>query len=200
MAPKAADPLTRERLIEAATEIMLSKGLEATRVDAVCELAGLSKGAFFHYFADKQELASAVLEAWVARGSSMFANAPFMKAKTAEARLYGYIDLVGMAVTQMPVMGCMVGVISQECATHNDPLRTQCAAAFKGWQADVKALLKAAAPKHISAKQLDALAAHFLAIFEGALILARAYNDTSIVSHQLKLYKELLRYSFASKP
>jgi TetR/AcrR family transcriptional regulator, transcriptional repressor for nem operon len=194
-----ADSQTRAKLIDAATELMLSKGLAATRVDAICELAGLSKGAFFHYFADKQELAIAVLESWVARSASLFADAPFVKAKSAEARLHGYIDFVGMAVQQMPVMGCMVGVISQECAATNPPLREQCAIAFRDWQADIRVLLKDAAPKHVNARQLDVLAQHFLVIFEGALILARANNDPSLVAHQLKLYKDLLRYSFALK-
>jgi TetR/AcrR family transcriptional regulator, transcriptional repressor for nem operon len=197
MAPKTADSGTRERLIDAATQLMLSQGLAATRIDGICELAGLSKGAFFHYFASKQELASAVLKAWVERGASLFDNAPFMQALTPTDRLYGYIDFVGQATMRMPLVGCMVGILSVESSSTDQALREECSSAFKQWAADIKALLKAAAPRHVNARQLNALAQHFLAVFEGALVLARAHADPGIVERQLSLFKDLVRFAFA---
>jgi TetR/AcrR family transcriptional regulator, transcriptional repressor for nem operon len=199
MAPKAADPQTRDRLIAAATEIILIQGLAAARIDGVCERAGLSKGAFFHYFGSKQELAAEVLKAWIERGASLFENAPFMQAHTAEGRLYGYIDLVGQATTQMPVLGCLVGILSVESAHTDQALRENCSVAFHNWAKDIHAMLKAAAPKHVKPRELDALASHFLAVFEGSLILARAHKDPAIVIRQLMLYKDLVRFSFTSK-
>lgn len=196
MAPRAADPQTRQRLIEAATGIMLSQGLAAARVDAICELAGLSKGAFFHYFESKQDLAGAVLQAWVERGAKLFENAPFLQASTPLERLFGYIDFVGQATLQMPVAGCMVGMLSVESSQTDDVLREKCSTVFKGWALDIKAMLQAAAPKHVDAHQLDTLASHFLVVFEGALVLARAHADAALVPQQLALYKELIRLTF----
>jgi len=57
--PRTADSATREPLVAAAVRLMLTKGYVATTVDDVCASARLTKGAFFHYFEDKEALAQA---------------------------------------------------------------------------------------------------------------------------------------------
>jgi TetR/AcrR family transcriptional regulator, transcriptional repressor for nem operon len=96
----------------------------------------------------------------------------------------------------MPVVGCMVGILSLESAHTDQALRGSCSLAFQNWARDIKAMLKAAAPPHVKTRQLDALASHFLAVFEGSLVLARAHNDPAIVTRQLALYKDFVRFSF----
>jgi TetR/AcrR family transcriptional repressor of nem operon len=43
---KAPSP-ARDKLLEAAQELMLAKGYEATSVDEICAAAGPTKGSFF---------------------------------------------------------------------------------------------------------------------------------------------------------
>jgi AcrR family transcriptional regulator len=61
---------TRQRLLDAAAEVFAEVGLDATSVEAVCERAGFTRGAFYSNFASKEEmfleLAAAVSEARVA--------------------------------------------------------------------------------------------------------------------------------------
>lgn len=61
---------TRQRLLDAATEVFAEVGLDATSVEAVCERAGFTRGAFYSNFASKEEmfleLAAAVTRARVA--------------------------------------------------------------------------------------------------------------------------------------
>lgn len=47
---------TRERLLEAAREMFVKKGLSATSVEAIAEAAGYTRGAFYSNFDDKPEL------------------------------------------------------------------------------------------------------------------------------------------------
>lgn len=47
---------TRERLIEAASELFVRNGYADTSLDAVVERAGVTKGALYHHFADKRAL------------------------------------------------------------------------------------------------------------------------------------------------
>ena len=63
---RTANPKTRDSLMEAAFGLVRRQGLAATRVDEICAAAGVSKGAFFHHFRSKDELAAAVM--WTARG------------------------------------------------------------------------------------------------------------------------------------
>ncbi|HEY2833050.1 MAG TPA: TetR/AcrR family transcriptional regulator [Sporichthyaceae bacterium] len=56
----------REQFVSAAREAAAQRGYRALTVDDVCAAAGLSKGAFYAYFAAKQDLLSAMLEAEIA--------------------------------------------------------------------------------------------------------------------------------------
>jgi AcrR family transcriptional regulator len=52
----------RQRLIDAAWRRIASAGYRETTVDDVCDEAGVSKGAFYGYFATKQDLFLALLD------------------------------------------------------------------------------------------------------------------------------------------
>lgn len=51
---------TVEDLLAAARGLFATEGYAATSLDAVCERAGVTKGALYHHFAGKQQLFSAV--------------------------------------------------------------------------------------------------------------------------------------------
>lgn len=57
----AAKQETREALLQAATALFHSEGLDAS-LDAVCARAGYTRGAFYVHFRDRDELISAVIE------------------------------------------------------------------------------------------------------------------------------------------
>lgn len=52
----------RERILEAAEQLIIEGGLGQLSVDAVLARAGLSKGAFFHHFESKDALLAALIE------------------------------------------------------------------------------------------------------------------------------------------
>lgn len=58
---------TRQRLFEAAAELFQQRGIGAASIDAITEAAGLTRGAFYSNFADKNELIVAMLEDHVDR-------------------------------------------------------------------------------------------------------------------------------------
>lgn len=47
---------TRERLLDAAFDLFAEDGVDATSIEAVCERAGFTRGAFYSNFASKHEL------------------------------------------------------------------------------------------------------------------------------------------------
>lgn len=53
---------TRARLLDAAAEVFAETGLDAASVEAVCERAGFTRGAFYSNFASKDELFLALVE------------------------------------------------------------------------------------------------------------------------------------------
>src|SRR5689334_16669129 len=53
---------TRERILEAASELFYRQGVTATGLDQVSTASRTGKGQLYHYFADKRELVHAVVE------------------------------------------------------------------------------------------------------------------------------------------
>lgn len=57
--------LTRQKLLDAALRCFAEQGFDATGVAMICELAEVSKGAFYHHFNSKQEIFLALMQAWL---------------------------------------------------------------------------------------------------------------------------------------
>ena len=54
--------LTRTRLLDAATAVFAERGFGDTSVEAICDRAGYTRGAFYSNFADKDEVVLELLE------------------------------------------------------------------------------------------------------------------------------------------
>ncbi|GAA0930962.1 TetR/AcrR family transcriptional regulator [Nonomuraea longicatena] len=57
----------RERILDAVEEMLVSRGADAIRLDAVAAQAGVSKGGLLHHFRSKQALLEGVLARQVGR-------------------------------------------------------------------------------------------------------------------------------------
>ncbi|MBJ7610290.1 MAG: TetR/AcrR family transcriptional regulator [Candidatus Dormibacteraeota bacterium] len=56
---------TRERIIEAATEVFARRGVHGTRVADIAERAGIAYGLVYHHFRNKEEILTAIFaERW----------------------------------------------------------------------------------------------------------------------------------------
>ncbi len=53
---------TREKLLKAGAELFAREGLDGPSLDAICERAGYTRGAFYVHFADRDEFMVAVMD------------------------------------------------------------------------------------------------------------------------------------------
>ncbi len=56
---------TRHRILEAATHLFSKTGYDATGVAEICQVAGVSKGAFYHHFPTKQAVFLQLLDSYL---------------------------------------------------------------------------------------------------------------------------------------
>ncbi|HEU4457819.1 MAG TPA: TetR/AcrR family transcriptional regulator [Methylibium sp.] len=56
--------LTRERWIEAATEVLVDQGIDHVRVDVLARQMAVTRGSFYWHFKDREELLAGVLRSW----------------------------------------------------------------------------------------------------------------------------------------
>ena len=194
------DSPTREKLLDAAQELMLAKGFTATSVDEVCTAAGVTKGSFFHYFEGKEHLGCVVAERFFASRRQFFLSAPFRQKKDPLDRVFGFIDfLIDMSRGPQGGKGCLLGTFVQELSQTHPKIRDVCATCFEAQAETFRLDLDEAKAKYAPKARWDprSLAEHLLAVMQGAMILAKAKQDPSAIEASAKHYREYLKFVFA---
>lgn len=206
MSSRKTRPDTREALLGAARGLFLRQGFTATGIDEICAAAGITKGALFHYFESKESLGQAALERWVADGMRAFGSGQYLQEPDPLKRALGFVDFA-IELSRMGPPGCIVGIFAQELAPTNDAVRATCAVSFSDWIGNFEKLIADAKAAYAPGSNLDpkSLARHALTVFQGALVLARAYQQPEIIAEQLRHFRAYLEAQFpaasgATKP
>ena len=178
----------RGRLLDAAVDVIRAQGLAATTVDDLCSAAGVTKGAFFHHFPTKDDLAVAAANHWSETTGSLFAAAPYHDGPTPAERTLAYVDfrasLIDGAAEEFT---CLVGTMAQEAFATNAPIRDACADSILGHAQTLVPDIDAALTDEARADGVTAesIAAHIQAVLQGGFILAKAANDPTRVLDSL---------------
>jgi len=184
----------KEALLGAAVDVIRAQGLHATTVDDLCEAAGVTKGAFFHHFASKEELAVAAADHWSETTGALFAAAPYHDHDDPADRVFAYLDFRASLIAGAPAeYTCLVGTMSQEAFDTSPAVRDACAASIFGHAKTLEADLAAAISESDVAAGVDAasLARHTQTVLQGGFVLSKAANDPDVV---LEAIGHLRRY------
>jgi TetR/AcrR family transcriptional repressor of nem operon len=200
---RKADPdsLTRQKLLDAAQELMLTKGYTDTSVEEICAAAGLTKGSFFHYFEGKEHLGRLLAERFYASKQQLFQSAPFRQKKDPLDRVFGFVDfLIAMSCSPMMAKGCLLGTFVQELSQTHPTIRSVCAACFENSANHLKQDLEEAKAKYTPRARWSpqSLAEHLTAVIQGAIILAKAKQDQKVVEESLMHFREYLKSIFGT--
>lgn len=193
---------TRTRLLLATIDLVRANGYGATRVEDVCNAAGVTKGSFFHHFESKEDLAIAAAAAWNERAARLFESAPYSLHPDPLDRLLGYVKYRRQIIAgDTWEFTCYAGTTIQETHETNPTLRDACAESIGAHVAMLERMIAQAQVAYPVAKlKPTTLAQHMQAVIQGAFVMAKATQDRQIaidcVDH-LHRYIELL---FASPP
>ncbi len=69
---RIADPKSKIALLRAAEDVFAERGVAGAKVEDIAKSAGLSKGAFYLHFESKEAALKQIVEAWLARCSTLF--------------------------------------------------------------------------------------------------------------------------------
>ncbi len=109
---------TRIKLLDAALQLIRSKGYCATTVAELCAPSGLGKGSLFHHFKSKEELAIAAAQHWNAVTGAQFASAPYQQIDDPRERILAYIGFRSQIVQgDLANVTCLLGTMVQ--VTHD---------------------------------------------------------------------------------
>ena len=185
----------RHKLLDVALQQFREQGYCATTVDELCRGAGVTKGAFFHHFSSKEELAVAAAEHWSEVTGQLFASAPYRNLPDPLDRVLGYLDFRKEILRgRLAEFTCLVGTLVQETYDSSPAIRDACARSIIGHAAIVQEDLELA----LQQRRMDAswtaasLALHTQAVLQGAFILAKATGDVQVAIDSIDYLRQTI--------
>lgn len=198
---------TREKLLKSAKRLVMTKGFAGTSIDNILAETGLTKGAFFHHFKSKSDLAAQLMN-WYAEGDmNMFRT--FMA--QAEAMYDDPMDQLMkflkdfetyLADPENPPRGCMYALYTYEDDHFENDVKGFVAETLQTWTAMYIRKFQEVIDRYPPAKPVTAkrLAEMIIAVIEGGLILERAYGNPGMTARQSEQFREYLELLFPTAP
>lgn len=196
-------PTARTKLLDAAVNVIRAQGYAATSVDDLCRAAGVTKGAFFHHFASKDEMAVAAANHWTATTVPLFETAPYHQPADPAQRVLAYVAFRKAILTgpTIPDFSCLAGTLVQETYDSHPDIRDACGASIVGHAetlvSDIQAALDEAGRSAMSARSLALFTQSTL---QGAFVLAKATNDPGVAADCCDHLTRYLELIFARQP
>ncbi|MDX3853462.1 TetR/AcrR family transcriptional regulator [Streptomyces sp. AK02-01A] len=155
----------KERLVQTASELFYSRGINATGVDLICEVAGVSKRSMYKRFAGKDEL---VAEYLTGTGTSILAGyLPADDHGSPVARILSVFAAAQRDTTKEDFRGCPLINAAAELSVPSHPARTIAA----DYKLDLQAYFTRQAAL-AGAREPEALAEQLAILFDGGLAYA----------------------------
>ena len=189
---------SKARFLSAAVHVIRAKGYSATRIEDVCEAAGLTKGSFFYHFESKEGLALATVDYWIEGSEALFASAPYRDHADPLDRLLAYVDFRKALLSgELPDFTCLAGTMVQEVYDTHPALREACNRTITGHARILVPDIKEAMRQRGMHPEwtAESLALYTQATIQGAFILAKAANGAAVAAQcidHLHRYLELL--------
>lgn len=178
----------RDRLVQAAIDLIWQTSYGAVGVDAICEEAGVKKGSFYHFFASKEELVVAALDAhWTARREvfdRIFSPAtdPIDRFRAYFAHVYERQRAIKRQYGR--ILGCFHNSVGTECIQQSPAIAAKVQEVLSMYRRYFETTLRdAQAAGLVRRGDPEAEAKTLFAFVEGALTQARIHDDPETLEH-----------------
>jgi TetR/AcrR family transcriptional repressor of nem operon len=175
----ARDPArTREALLQAAFGEIYRSGFRGSDVETILGAAGVTKGAMYHHFDNKEALGYAVVDEVVACIMREKWQSPLQNARDPLDALIGVVRSTSLRPEHV-CGGCPLNNLSQEMSALDEGFRKRTAKVFNDWHGAVAAALRSGKRRGTVRKDVNAdeAATFLIAAYEGYMSLAKNSQD-----------------------
>lgn len=166
----------RGRILDAAAELFQLRGYHSTSTHDIVHKAEVTAGALHHHFRTKKDIGLAVIRERVARAVKQTWIDPVQSAETATDGILTAFDQVASSLAKRRlVMGCPLNNLAIELSLVDSDFRGAVREIYGGWRDSIAARLKA------NFEDADAAATFVVALYSGAIALAKADQDPSVL-------------------
>jgi AcrR family transcriptional regulator len=169
---------TRERIVQAAAELVAEKGAAGMSLDDIRERTGASRGQLYHYFEDRNALVRAVVD--VTSDQVLAAQDGLLEHLDSWAGIDRWFDsLVALQVDRHASGGCPIGSLAGQLAEHDPAARAAIADGLARWEAHLRDGLTRMRERGKLRRDADPaeLATATMASIQGGLLLTQVRRD-----------------------
>jgi len=172
----------RQRLMDAAYDLIWEYSYGAVTIDAICERAGVKKGSFYYFFNSKSDLAVAAIDAWWIERKAVLENL-FRTEVAPLDRLRGYFDFIAKRQNESyeangQVLGCPLVTLGSEICTQDEQITARLHDILTGLTRYFEeAIAEARLTGDLEGGNPALMARSLVAYYAGTLTLSRIENN-----------------------
>ncbi|MCR8915007.1 TetR/AcrR family transcriptional regulator [Marinobacter panjinensis] len=201
--PTNRSSATQERILAAAESLILERGFSSTGIDEIVDAAAITKSGFFYHYADKNEMAKALVRRYLKNDDQIFADL-FTRADSLSEdplqQLLIFLNLFAETMTNMELThpGCLVVTFTYERYQTDEQVAEMVRRGVLNWRELIAQRLRKIATVYEPCMDVDLeeLADMFTTVVEGGILLVRVFNQNKHLGKQLLLYRNFLRMIF----
>jgi TetR/AcrR family transcriptional regulator, transcriptional repressor for nem operon len=173
---------TREILLKSAFQEIHRSGFRSADLDAILAKAGVTKGALYYHFDNKEALGYAVVDEVIASKVHQKWVLPLRNAENPIDVLIGIIQSESSKKEDVQ-RGCYLLNLSQEMSGLDEGFRRRTASVYKDWHDGVAEALREGQKRRVVRSDINAneTATFLLAAWEGYAVLSKNSQDVRML-------------------
>lgn len=182
---------TRQRIIAQAAKVFNSRGYASASMHDIMDATKLKKGGIYRYFSSKDDLTLAAFDFSYNRLRNRYKQEVFKKSHAAN-RLTAILELHGSLLDD-PYLegGCPILRTAVECDERHPELLAKAQNAMDDWRHTIFVITaKGVARGELKQVDTEELSTVIIAALEGAVMLAKLYDDQSFIRRVIKHLKQ----------
>jgi len=192
---------TRQRIVDAAADLIYTRGVEGTSIDDVIDASGTGKSQVYHYFGGKTELVEAVVEAQITR--VLGEQAVFLGDLRTMRGFERWRDSVVVDVRgPRGAHGCPIGSLASELADRSETARQNLEQGFAVWERWFRVGLERMqdSGELRPDADIDELAMGVMAAVQGGYLLSQTRRDGRSMAAALDMALDRIRAALTRAP
>ena len=192
------DPLrTRERLLQAAFSEVYKGGYQGTDLDTILASAGVTKGALYHHFDNKEALGYAIVDEVIYGITLAKWVRPLQNAVNPVTTLIEIVASTSVAPSDLRG-GCPLNNLAQEMSPLDEGFRKRLAKVFADWHGAISSALEEGQKRGHVRPGIDPYdsATFLIAAYEGYISLSKNSQEVKLLEsgkRSIVCYLETLR-------
>jgi AcrR family transcriptional regulator len=184
----------RRRVLDAAAASFQAAGYAGTSTHDLVGMAGVTPGALHHHFPSKKALGLAVIKERVAPEIAE----TWLAVRSAKSAATGIAQVFATVISSLDrnkaVTGCPLGNLALELSLSDPDLRAAMAQEYETWRKLIANRIRSDRQKGLAsyAPDPDAFATNVVALFSGALTIAKAEQTTAALRSSFALLRTIM--------